>query len=122
MVTDFQLRESTPPTGPIRHANTESATRYRGDGASVEMFEITTLLSPTGRQVHLPHPVIVRRTPTYIAIIEPLTGVHGMGEDPRAALNDFWLALAQWGAAIGDDPAAPNLRRIRAVLDQFLAA
>lgn len=61
--------------------------------------------SANGREVQVP--VTVRRTVDYVAVVEPVTGIHGVGTDPRSALRDFREALAEWDAAIGSTPDAP---------------
>ncbi|MEZ5184767.1 MAG: hypothetical protein R2720_03395 [Candidatus Nanopelagicales bacterium] len=86
------------------------------------MFDTSILRSPAGREVHLPIPVTVRRTPQYVAIVEPITGIHGVGSSGREAMRDFWIALAQWNGVIGEEPTAPNLRQMRVVLDRLLSA
>lgn len=117
------MMRATTPTESIGldGDNTESVKRYHR-GAVVEEFEMRVIRSVTGREVRLPVPVTVRRTADYVAVVEPVTGIHGVGSDPKSALRDFWVALAEWDTAVGSAPDAPNLRQMRAVLDLLLNA
>lgn len=118
-LTDFHLRIATPHREVIGQRDTRTTARYRR-GVEVQMFETRTLLGTRGREVLLPMPVTIRLTADYVAVVEPITGVHGVGTTAHDAVVDFWRAVVEWIDAIGDDPEAPNLRHMRVVLDQFL--
>jgi hypothetical protein len=66
-------------------------------GASAAAFTYTTAVldGPDG-MLQMPMLVQIRRTETYVAVTDPATSIHGVGETLRDATQDFLGALVEY--------------------------
>ncbi|MFQ6170355.1 hypothetical protein ACK8HX_02010 [Oryzobacter sp. R7] len=90
-----------------------------GTEQSTEAFTYRTAVLPLsgGRGLQMPLPVEVRRTRTYVSVLEPVTGIHGVGATTAEAMADFREALQDFREVLDSAPQlAPALRRLQAQL------
>lgn len=78
------------------------------------------LWHPERSKVRLPTQLHIRCGAGYFAVVEPVSGIHGLGPTLESAIVDFCEALRDFDAVL-DSPLAPALRELANVLDRFMA-
>lgn len=100
---------TVPGSGSSEHPGTWKADAW--GGSSVFTHKTVLRVTSRGRKMSWPLAVEIRRTPNYVSVADPVTGIHGVGESLAAAMTDFFAAFRDFRDTLARQPdLSPSLR------------